>query len=94
MRPKKKAASVFGLPHLSRADADEVNRLPGFVRNLQAPFLTGPELAIQVLEHSACVTCRLPPSRFVICQLLALVVGVRSNVVDVEEISRHSHECR
>jgi hypothetical protein len=50
--------------------------------------LSRPELAINVLEQSACVACRFFPRCFVVGQVLALVVGAGSNIVNVKEGKR------
>ncbi|MGY4506999.1 hypothetical protein ACVIN2_000453 [Bradyrhizobium sp. USDA 3650] len=55
--------------------------------------MTRPEFAINVPEHGAYVACGLSPSRFVVCQFLAVVVSTRGYVVDVEKITGHRQQC-
>jgi hypothetical protein len=70
-------------------DADCVEGLSLFVRDLQLPFLARLEFAINVPEQLTGYDRGLMPSRLVVRQLLALDIDALVLVANVEKVSRH-----
>jgi hypothetical protein len=68
-------ARPFALLQLLRTDANDIEGLPLFIGDLQAPLLLWPKLSVDVLEHLAGHQGGFAPSRFVIAQFLALVIN-------------------
>jgi hypothetical protein len=76
------------------ADANKVEGIPALVRHLQRPLVARLELTINVLEQFAGHAGGLKPCGFVVRQLFADHIGVRTLVVDVEKVSSHPRKRR